>query len=106
MARRRIYLLLALFGALIPYLHFGPWLAEHGLDMRPFLSEIHASRVTEFFSADVGVSAVVVLVFLVYERRRLRGLWWVPVLALLIFGVSASLPLLLYLRGGSATEPA
>ena len=98
MKRKNIYLLLALVGALIPYFHFGPWLLEHGLDMRLFFHEVHANRVSEFFAADVVVSAAVVVVFLIYERRRLRVLWWVPVLALLIFGVSVSLPVLLYLR--------
>ena len=41
----------------------------------------------------------------IYERRSLAGLWWVPILALLILGVSASLPVLLYLREGNASQP-
>lgn len=98
MKREHMYLLLAVIGALIPYFHFGPWLLEHGLDMRLFFHEIHANRVSEFFAADVVVSAAVVLAFMIYERKKLRGLWWVPVAALLIFGVSVSLPVLLYLR--------
>ena len=102
--RRDIYLLLAVVGALIPYFHFGPWLLEHGLDLRLFFHQIHATRVSEFFAADVIVSAVVVLVFLAFERAKLRGLWWVPVLALLIFGVSVSLPVLLYLREGHESQ--
>jgi hypothetical protein len=105
MKRRDIYLLLAVVGALIPYFHFGPWLLEHGLNMSLFFQQVHVNRVSEFFAADVVVSAAVVLVFLVYERKRLPGLWWVPVLALLIFGVSVSLPVLLYLREGHASQP-
>lgn len=105
MKGKHIYLLLALLGALIPYFHFGPWLLEHGLDIRLFFDQVHANRVSEFFAADVVVSAAVVLVFLIYQRRRLRGLWWVPVVALLIFGVSVSLPVLLYLREGHASHP-
>jgi hypothetical protein len=103
MKRNHIYLLLALIGALIPYFHFGPWLLEHGLDMRLFFRQVHANRVSEFFAADVVVSAAVVLIFLIYERRKLHGLWWVPLLALLIFGVSVSLPVLLYLRDGNTS---
>jgi len=105
MKRRDTYLVLALAGVLIPYFQFGPWLLEHGLDMRLFFHQVLANRVSEFFAADVVVSAAVVLVFLVYERKRLRGLWWVPVLALLIFGVSVSLPVLLYLRERQASQP-
>lgn len=102
MKLRNIYLLLAVVGALIPYFHFGPWLLEHGLDLPLFFAQIHANRVSEFFAADVVVSAAVVLVFLVSERARIGARWWVPVLALLFFGVSVSLPLLLYLREGHA----
>jgi len=105
MKRRDIYLLLAVVGALIPYFHFGPWLLEYGLDVRLFFHQVHANRVSEFFASDVVVSAAVVVVFLIYERTRLRGLWWVPVVALLIFGVSVSLPVLLYLREGHASQP-
>jgi len=105
MKRRDTYLVLALAGVLIPYFQFGPWLLEHGLDMRLFLVEVGANQVSKFFASDVVVSAVAVLAFLICERRRLAGLWWVPILALLIFGVSASLPVLLYLREGNASQP-
>jgi len=93
-----VYLLLAMLGAFVPYVHFLPWLREHGLDLPLFFHELHANRVSEFFAADVIVSAVVVLVFLFVERRRLGGLWWLPVLGLMVFGISVALPLLLYLR--------
>ena len=104
MQRKRVYLLLALAGAVIPYFRFGPWLLAHGLDMGLFFQQVQANRVSEFFAADVVISAAAVLVLLIYERRTVRGLWWVPVVALLIFGVSASLPALLYLRE-AYTEP-
>jgi hypothetical protein len=32
-----------------------------------FFHQVHANRVSEFFAADVVVSAAVVLVFLIYE---------------------------------------
>ncbi len=102
MKAKTVYLILAALGVLVPYLHFWPWLAEHGLDVGLFRHELHASAVTEFFSADVMVSALATIAFLVYERRRVGRWWWIPVVALLTVGVSAGLPLLLYLREGRA----
>lgn len=98
MKPKPVYLTLAALGVIVPYIHFLPWLVDHGLDLPLFFSEIHRSHVTEFFSADVMVSALAVIALLVFERRRIGGLWWIPVIALLLFGVAAALPLVLYLR--------
>jgi Terpene cyclase DEP1 len=103
MRAKTAYLLLAVLGALVPYMHFFPWLREHGLDLPLFLRQLRANQVSEFFAADVIVSAGVVLIFLFFERRRLGSFWWIPVIALVIFGVSAALPLLLCLRERSRT---
>jgi hypothetical protein len=75
-----------------------PWLREHGLDLPLFFHELHANCVSEFFGADVMISAVIVIAFPTSERRRIGARWWMPIVGLLVFGVSARLPLLLYLR--------
>ena len=98
MSPKTVYLVLSVLGAFVPYRHLLPWLREHGLDLALFFDQLRANPVSEFFAADVIVSAAVVLAFLVFERRRLGWFWWVPVLGLMIFGVSVALPLLLYLR--------
>ncbi len=98
MRPKTVYLVLAVIGAVLPYFHFLPWLFEHGLDLPLFFNQLHANRISEFFAADVIVSAAVVLAFLIFERRRVGWKWWLPVLGLMIFGVSVALPLLLYLR--------
>lgn len=90
-----------MIGAVVPYIHFLPWLIEHGLDLPLFFQQLHANRVSEFFAADVMVSAGVVITFLIVERRRVGSRWWLPVIGLLLFGVSVGLPLLLYVREGS-----
>jgi hypothetical protein len=59
---------------------------------------LFANRISAFFGADVIVSALVVFVLTGFERKRLGGTWWLPVVAVLLAGVSAGLPLLLYLR--------
>ena len=98
MKPRNLYLLLFLVGVIIPYLEFGPWVQEHGLKLGLMVDQLFANRISAFFGADVIVSALGVFVFTGFERKRLGGTWWLPVLAVLLAGVSAGLPLLLYLR--------
>jgi hypothetical protein len=99
MKLKTIYLALCVFGIVLPYWQFVPWVAENGLQMRMFLQLLLANRISAFFGMDVLVSAVVLVVFMRTESSRLvmRGRW-LPVLALLTVGVSLALPLFLYLR--------
>ncbi|HZU45374.1 MAG TPA: DUF2834 domain-containing protein [Terriglobales bacterium] len=105
MTKRNIYLLLCLAGTALPYWQFAPWVAQHGLNLRLFVQNLLANRVSSFFAVDVLVSALVVFVFAFSERRNVR-LWWTPILAVLGVGVSLGLPLLLYLREAGAQEHA
>ena len=98
MARSRIYLLLAVLGAAIPYTQFVPWFLRHGFDLPLFVDQLLANQISRFFGADVLLSAIVVLTFVAFEQQRLRRVWWIPVVALFVFGVSAALPVLLHLR--------
>jgi len=98
MKPKQIYLLLAIAGLVLPYMQFVPWVLEHGLDMRLFVSQLFASRISAIFGMDVLVSAAVVVVFLGAERSRLGNERWIPLVALLTVGVSLALPLALYLR--------
>jgi len=105
MKPKRLYLILCIVGAVIPYAAFLSWLEEHGLKLRLFVEEIFASRVSIFFALDVVVSAGVVLAFVTVERRRLKlPFRWTIIPALLFVGVSLALPLLLYLRESALDE--
>ena len=99
MKRRHRYLALAILGILLPYWQFVPWLFEHGLDLSLFFRELFANRIWAFFAMDVLVSAIVLIIFVQVEGRRLgiRGLW-VPMVGTLLVGVSLGLPLFLCLR--------
>jgi len=43
MRPKTVYLLLTVLGALLPYLHFLPWLLLYGLDLRLFFHHLHAN---------------------------------------------------------------
>jgi hypothetical protein len=94
-----LYLALAAVGAVAPYVKFVPWLAEHGLNLRLFASELFSTRIGGFFGLDVLISAVTLIVFIRQEgaRSKLR-LLWLPIGATCLIGVSCGLPLFLYLR--------
>ncbi len=99
MKAKTIYLLLCFIGVLLPYWQFVPWVAENGLNMRLFVQQLFANRVSAFFAVDVFVSAIALLLFVRIENSRLRVRGrWLPLLAVLTVGVSLGLPLFLYLR--------
>jgi hypothetical protein len=99
MKLKMIYLVLCLLGAALPYWQFLPWLAANGFNMPLFVRELFANRIGGFFGMDVLVSAVVLLVFVRSEGRRVGvSAGWLPVIAVLTVGVSLALPLFLYLR--------
>lgn len=94
-----LYLLLCVVGTILPYLFLGPFLREHGLDLRLIVEQLFANGVSSFFGMDVIVTTVCLWIFVFFEGRksRVRHLW-APVLASLTVGVSLALPLFLYLR--------
>jgi hypothetical protein len=93
------YLGLCVIGIVLPYWQFAPWLLEHGPDLRLFFHELIANRISGFFAMDVIISAVVLLLFIQSEGKRLRmRSLWLPTIGTLMVGVSLGLPLFLYLR--------
>jgi Protein of unknown function DUF2834 len=95
MKTRHWYLLLCVVGLVVPYCQFVPWLIAHGgLNMPLFLRDLFANRVSSFFAMDVLVSAVVLIVFVSIEGRRVGVRFrWLPIIGVLFVGVSFGLPL-------------
>lgn len=94
-----LYLLLCIAGTLLPLSLFGPWVLDHGLAITLLIGQAFATPVAGFAWMDVLVSAVVVLVFVVVEGRRLQMRFlWLPFLAMFTVGVSLALPLFLLMR--------
>ena len=99
MSRKFVYLALCIVGTVVPYLSFVPWLLDHGLDISLMVDELFANRISAFFGLDVVVSTIVLWVLVNWEGRRVgvKNLW-APVFASLLMGVSAALPLFLFMR--------
>ncbi len=100
MKLRHSYLAFAVIGLVLPYSQFVPWIMEHhALNMPLFIRDLFANRISTFFAMDVIVSAVVLISFIQSEGKRLgmRALW-LPIVGVLLVGVSLGLPLFLYQR--------
>ncbi len=96
MKMKHFWLVAFIVGTILPYWQFGNFFVENGFNMALFFEQLLATRVSKFFMYDVLVSAVVVVV-LVTQHRKLIRLYWLPIIATLTIGVSAGLPLYLYL---------
>lgn len=99
MKLRHFYLLMAFVGGLVPFNSFLSFLVSYGPDTDEFGEQMFASPVSAFFSWDVLLASVVLIVFIVVEgrRRRMRYLWMYILFSLFV-GISLALPAFLYGR--------
>jgi len=96
---RKLYLLLAIVGLVLPYYFFMSFLIVNGLDLQLFFSQLFANNISTFFVVDLVITAIVFWVFLYQEAQRWQmGNWWVYIVATLAIGSSFALPLFLYFR--------
>lgn len=106
MNSRRLYLLLCVVGAILPYVPFISFLRDHGLDFPLIFRELFANRISTAFAFDILMSSIVFWVFVLFEGRRagIKHLW-APLAANVIVGLSLGLPLFLYMRSGRTGSP-
>ncbi len=105
MLARRVFLLLAAVGAVIPYAAFAVFIGRHGLDLPLLLRQAFGSPGATFFTLDVLMSAVAVIATVSVDRLDARARWW-SIAATLLIGPSCGLPLWLALRRRSAGRQA
>lgn len=92
------YFALCVLGTLLPLNQFIPWFTKHGLNMSLMMQEIAAAPLSAFAWLDVLVSALALIIFVLYEGKRLRmRKAWMALLGLCV-GVSLALPLFLLMR--------
>jgi len=96
---KQIYLLFAILGTIVPYIFFGNFMIEHGVDLLEFIKHLFANSAAGGFTADLLISSAVFWVWSARETRRI-GMrnWWVYVVLNLTIGLSCALPLFLFFR--------
>lgn len=101
---RSFYLLAAILGAVIPWLFFGSFFTQNGLDLSGFVSGLFVNGAAGGLTADILISSLVFWVWS-YTDARQRGIqrWWLLPLVNLLVGLSLALPLYLFWRAGHKT---
>jgi uncharacterized protein DUF2834 len=96
---KTFYLAAAIVGTVVPWLFFGMYFADHGVDVVGFIRSLFTNGAAGGFSADVLLS---IGVFLIWSWRDAKANdvrpWWVVLPASCFVGLSLALPLYLYLR--------
>ncbi|HXI24843.1 MAG TPA: DUF2834 domain-containing protein [Pyrinomonadaceae bacterium] len=103
--RRRMYLVLAIVGFIVPYYFLISFLVTYGFDARLFLKQLFGTPISTLFAADLLLSSVVFMIYAGREASRLAIKHaWICSVALFTVGLSCALPLFLYLREANLAE--
>jgi hypothetical protein len=104
---KQLYLLLAIVGAIVPYVFFIRFFGSDDPSMLAFFTQAFASAPAGGLTADLSISSLVFCVWSFLEARR-RGMarWWPYVVVNLTIGLSCAFPLFLYVRERSLEKVA
>ena len=98
---RYLYLLLAIAGAVLPWMANLSFLQQHGpaFDIGLFVQLANANPAAQSLSRDLAIAATAVSIWMVVEARRigLKGVTWV-LLGCVTVAFAFGCPLFLYLR--------
>jgi hypothetical protein len=97
MSRKNCYLMLAVAGAILPYLFFVQHFADAGLDFAAFLSAVFANGAASGFTADLLISSLVFWIAMFHRKSLGKGPK--PLLFIILnlaIGLSCALPAYLY----------
>lgn len=94
-----VYLALAIVGAVLPYYLLFQFIAENGWGLTEYIEQLFANHASSMGATDLLLCCVTFWVFLYFEGRRLQiSKLWIYVIVNLFIGLSAALPLFLYVR--------
>ena len=96
---KQLYLVLAIVGAAAPYIFFGRFFAQEGIDLVKFIQALFSTGPAAGFTVDLVISSLVFWIFSYGEaKKRHMQNWWLYVVANLTIGLSFALPLFFYFR--------
>lgn len=96
---KRTYLVLAIVGAILPYLFFVPFFQAEGFGPATFMKAVFVNGAAGGLSADLLFSSFVFWLFMFMQQKRGKGPGPWPYVALnLLIGLSCALPAYLYSR--------
>ena len=96
------YLVLALFGAILPWqanLEFMQAATSPGFDLPGFIQDANLTAASRSLSRDLLIGATAISIWIVTEGRRLQvKRWWIAVIASFSISFACGAPLFLFLR--------
>jgi hypothetical protein len=96
---KRVYLLLAILGAVLPYVFFIQYFSAFGFSLGGFLSALFVNGAAAGFTADLLFTSFVFWLFMFLQQRQNDGPSpYVFILLNLTIGLSCALPAYLYAR--------
>lgn len=96
---KKLYLVLAVLGAVIPYAFFIQYFASEGFGLAGFVAALFVNPPAAGFTVDLVIASLVFWMFMAQKRRRDKGPAPAPFIALnLLIGLSCALPAYLYAR--------
>jgi Terpene cyclase DEP1 len=98
---KNLYLVLAIVGAIVPYVFFVEHFSAAGFGLGSFLASAFANGAAGGATADLIISSLVFWIYLI--GRRTPNLWLYMVVNVTI-GLSCALPLYLYLTSRAAVQ--
>lgn len=103
--KKRIYLILAIFGLVIPYYFLISFFMHNGLDLPLLINQIFQTNGSTFFAVDVVISAIVLLIYILNENKKGKIRFsWIAILGTFTVGVSFGLPLFFFLKESRNTD--
>ncbi len=96
---KTLYLVLAIVGAVLPYVFFIQHFSSEGAGLPGFVAALFANPAASGFTADLLFTSAVFWLFIFHQRSRERGPSPILFMALNFFiGLSCALPAYLYAR--------
>lgn len=96
---KTLYLVLAIIGAVIPYVFFIQHFSSDGLSLVGFVRALFANPAASGFTADLLLTSAIFWVFMFQQRSRGKGPGPVIFILLnLLIGLSCAFPAYLYAR--------
>ena len=96
---KKLYLLLAIIGAIVPYFFFSQFIQAEGVNIPAFISALFANGAAAGFSADLLLSSFIFWLFIFQQVKESNGPKpYIFIVLNLAIGLSCALPAYLYAR--------
>ena len=96
---KNLYLILAIVGAIIPFIFLGQFFEQEGINIPNFISALFSNGATAGFTTDLVISSLVFWIYTFHAWQKSDGPSpYLFILLNLTVGLSCALPAYLYTR--------